>query len=484
MNYYLIKEQTKQLAKKYTFEKQFVEFIDQYTFNTQIQQENKIISIEFVKEIISHLDSNTFDILIKISDFNKYYSNGDIYNVWKIIYIKTYNPIIIIGTGVAGLTIGAGINDENILFLEARDRIGGRVCTNEKNMDMGAAWVHGLTNNPLNSLLNLNDLIPISNSNPWMHSENIYIEYLSNKHNITEEQRQELALKWNQIALKIGKLNNKTILDGFKDEYENEYENEHKDEYDNKNLINQELFSFLYMIEVWCGGSIKNISTNFLYGYESESEYKNSLFGDYGGSHCLFNNGAKTLLDSIIKSADNITNIFDKIKFNQIVIKIINHDYYVQVYTSDGNIYNCNKLCIGIPPGPLKNIIFEPPLSPTKLNSLSKIQMGSYKKIQLEFEPNQVFWNKQIPMFLTSNPKITGKEYYLYQYGNSNKKNKELFPYILWNNYLYSKNKPILEAICPGDIGWEISGKPDEEIIDLVLSQLNNYFPNIPEPKA
>jgi hypothetical protein len=119
-----------------------------------------------------------------------------------------------------------------------------------------------------------------------------------------------------------------------------------------------------------------------------------------------------------------------------------------------------------------------------KLNSLSKIQMGSYKKIQLEFEPNQVFWNKQIPMFLTSNPKITGKEYYLYQYGNSNKKNKELFPYILWNNYLYSKNKPILEAICPGDIGWEISGKPDEEIIDLVLSQLNNYFPNVPEPKA
>jgi hypothetical protein len=475
MNYYLIKEQTKQLAKKYTFEKQFVEFIDQYTFNTQIQQENKIISTEFVKEIISLLDSNTFDILIEISDFNKYCVDGDIYNIWKIIYIKCYNPIIIIGTGVSGLTIGAGINDENILFLEARDRIGGRVYTNDKNMDMGAAWIHGLTNNPLNKFLNLDNLIQITSSNPWMHSENTYIKYLSNKHSITEEQRQELALKWNQIASKIGKLNNKTIIEGFKDEY------------DNKNLINQELFSFLYMIEVWCGGSIKDISTNFLNGYESE--YKNLLFGDYGGSHCLFNNGAKTLLDGIIESADNITNIFDKIKFNQIVIKIINHDYYVQVYTSDGNIYNCNKLCIGIPPGPLKNIIFEPPLSSNKTNSLSKIKMGSYKKIQLEFEPNQVFWNEKIPMFLTSNPKITGKEYYLSQddnsnKDNSNKDNKKLFPYILWNNYLYSKNKPILEAICPGDIGWKISGQTDEYIIDIVLSQLNNYFQNVPEPKA
>ena len=255
-----------------------------------------------------------------------------------------------------------------------------------------------------------------------------------------------------------------------------EYPDEYPDEYDNKNLINQEFFSFLYMIEVWCGGSIKNISTDFL--NDCEYNYKNALFGDYAGPHCLFKNGAKTLIDGIINSADNITNIFEKIKFNQIVVKIINHDYYIQVCTLDGNIYNCNKLCIGIPPGPLKNIIFEPPLSPTRLNSLSKIKMGSYKKIQLEFDPDNVFWDEQIPMFLTYNSKITGKEYYL------NKDNKELFPYILWNNYLYSKNKPVLEAIFPADIGWKLTGKSDEYIIDMVLSQLNNYFPNVPEPKA
>ena len=120
MNYHFLKYQVIELVKKYTFEQQFVTFIEQYTFNTQIHQENKIISTEFVKEIIEQLDSNTFDILIKISDFNKYCLDGDIYNIWKIIYIKCYNPIIIIGSGVSGLTIASGINDENILFLSAR----------------------------------------------------------------------------------------------------------------------------------------------------------------------------------------------------------------------------------------------------------------------------------------------------------------------------------------------------------------------------
>ncbi len=474
MNFLFIKEQSKQLAKKYIFEKQFVDFIDEYTFLTQTENYEKIISVELINSIILLLDSNILNLLTNIKDFNEFCSNGDIYNFWKIIYIKIYNPIIIIGTGVAGLTIGAGINDENILFLEARDRIGGRVCTNDNHLDLGAAWIHGLTNNPLNTFLNLNDLIPISNSNPWMHSENTNITFLLNNQIINGEQIQKLALIWNQIASKIGKLDNKTILDGFEEIIK---------EYNQENINYQELFIFLYLIEVWSGGSIKDIPSNFLFDNFNESEYKYSLFGDYGGSHCLFNNGAKTLLDGIIKSADNITNIYDKIKFNQIVTKIVNHDYYIQVYTSDGNIYNCNKLCIGIPPGPLKNIIFEPPLSQTRLNSLSKIQMGSYKKIQLEFEPEQIFWNEQIPMFLTSNPKITGEEYYLYQ-NKDNKEKLELFPYILWNNYKFSKDKPILEAIFPGDIGWKISGKTDEQIIDLVLSQLNNYFSNVPEPKA
>ena len=376
-------------------------------------------------------------------------------------------PMIIIGSGVSGLTIASKIKDTNFLILEARDRIGGRVFTNEKNMDMGAAWIHGSDENPLNTYLNFDNLLPISNSNPWMHSENIPINYLCNKYNITEDKRQELASIWNDLAIKIGNKRDKTIIEGFE-----EVKEENLEEY---KYNKDDLFSFLYMIEVWCGGSIKNVSTSFL----NEAKYNSALFGDYGGSHYIFKNGARSLIDALLNSA-NEKNISDKILLNQVVIKVIYNDSYVEVHTNEGRIYYCKQLCITVPPGPLQNIIFSPPLDNKRLDSLSRIKLGSYKKIQLEFLQEDVFWNdNNTPMFLTYDSKIDGEEYYL------NKKEDEndmLFPYVLWNNYKYSKNKPILEAICPADIGWKLSGMADETIIDIITSHLRNYYPNMPEP--
>ena len=93
--------------------------------------------------------------------------------------IPSHN-IIIIGSGISGLTIAAGLKNDNFLILEARDRIGGRVFTASNNLDLGAAWLHGSENNPLNKYLDHKSLIPISNSNPWMHPENTPIKYLSN----------------------------------------------------------------------------------------------------------------------------------------------------------------------------------------------------------------------------------------------------------------------------------------------------------------
>ena len=81
-------------------------------------------------------------------------------------------------------------------------------------------------------------------------------------------------------------------------------------------------------------------------------------------------------------------------------------------------------------------------------------------------------------MFLTCNPKSNGNDYYLHE------SKEDSCPYILWNNYKFSKNKPILEAICPANIGWHLAGRSDEEIVEMMMTQLRNYFPIVPEPKA
>ena len=467
--YDILKEKTKVLASKYPIGNQFMNYIDNCNFltNNNNNKINNLVSKELTREIISIIDKDTINILEKHNEFKKSSEIGDLYSLWKIIYIKCFNPIIIIGSGVSGLTIASGIKDRNFLILEARERIGGRVFTNNNNLDMGAAWIHGSNqDNPLNKFIDIDSLIPVSTCNPWMHSENTQIKYLNKKYNITEETRQILASKWNTMATKIGNIQNKTIIEGFE-----EVKEECNDEFD--------LFSFLYMIEVWCGGSIKNISTSFL----NENNYTNALFGDYGGSHCLFKNGANTLIESIINTFGNKSEFYEKIRYNQIVTKVIYNDYYVEVHTADGKIYNCNKLCITVPPGPLKDIVFSPPLKSERISALSKIKMGSYKKIQIEFNKEDIFWGDiDSPMFLTHNSKIDGETYYLYK--DLHNEPSQSFPYILWNNYKYSKNKPILEAVCPADIGWKLSGVNDESIIDIVTSQLRNYYPDMPEPKA
>jgi monoamine oxidase len=359
-------------------------------------------------------------------------------------------PIIIIGSGISGLTIAAGISTQDFLILEARDRIGGRIFTNTNNMDMGAAWVHGSDNNPLNQFLDYNNLIPVSSSNPWMHSENTPIKYLSNKYIIDEETRQLSALKWCDLAARIAAIPNKTIGEVLHELID---------------LDDELLFSFIYMIEVWSGGSVNNIPTSFLQG---------SLFGDYSGSHYLFKNGAKSLIDAIISTA--YQNIHDRIEYNKVVTDVIYGDSCVSVYTHDGSKYICDKLCITVPPGPLQDIRFTPPLDASKMKALSQIKMGSYKKIRLEFDRADVFWNDE-PMILTCNPKTSGKEYYL-RSGNTD------CPYILWNNYMYSKNKPFLEAVCPANIGWKLAGLSDEEIVDMALTNLRTYYPNAADPTA
>ena len=91
--------------------------------------------------IAKHFKTNSFVRSCYMSHYAKHKNDcktcsgiGDLYSLWKIIYIKCFNPILIIGAGVSGLTIASGIKNQNFLILEARERIGGRVFTNDENI--------------------------------------------------------------------------------------------------------------------------------------------------------------------------------------------------------------------------------------------------------------------------------------------------------------------------------------------------------------
>ena len=65
---------------------------------------------------------------------------------------------IVVGAGVAGLTAARQLQraGQQVIVLEARDRIGGRLHTARVDgvaTDLGASWIHGINDNPLYDLV-------------------------------------------------------------------------------------------------------------------------------------------------------------------------------------------------------------------------------------------------------------------------------------------------------------------------------------------
>lgn len=68
---------------------------------------------------------------------------------------ETDGTVIIVGAGAAGLAAAIALDDEDydVIILEGRDRVGGRMRTDTRSLsapvDLGASWIEGTTGNPL-----------------------------------------------------------------------------------------------------------------------------------------------------------------------------------------------------------------------------------------------------------------------------------------------------------------------------------------------
>lgn len=119
-------------------------------------------------------------LLMKIHAFLERHGfiNFGIFKRTKPIPTKKLAKVIVIGAGISGLAAAQQLQQfgMDVIVLEARDRVGGRIATFRKNSyiaDLGAMVVTGIYGNPLTVLSRQTgmEMVPIKNACPLFGSE-------------------------------------------------------------------------------------------------------------------------------------------------------------------------------------------------------------------------------------------------------------------------------------------------------------------------
>ena len=411
--------------------------------------------------------------------------------------------VVIIGAGAAGLQCATSLqeSDDSISFvvLEARNRIGGRIFTNQETRsqigssekvqfcrDYGASWVHGIGHlkdrNPVVRLLEGKEdtLSPIFTGNPWtrpdtiLHKQDKLALYVNkalvanDSPVITKAIRRHYDLQ-NKISHYVNHLyetgNGMDTATCSLQEIRNkllkqEEIQERQDDDDDDDLVEQIYPFYNFLLENWHGQSSKDLQL----GLVADESYTvngvrqtDELYipeGDFTGPHCKIKGGMISVFKPLIDKLDG------KIRMNETVTKvtkIINN--VVQVETSSGLIVQAECCICTIPLGCLQayeKTLFYPRLSYDKRKAIQSISSGFYKKVFLEFD--RIFWPIEKPLMGLIRRETDGG----------------LGKYLLVNNLWAKYGIPCLEVILCGYLGKLVTNKTDEFVKNYVLDFLQD----------
>ena len=281
--------------------------------------------------------------------------------------VKT--DILIIGAGAAGLMAAYKLSAKykNVIVLEARDRIGGRIHTIENSrrdniVELGAEFVHG----DLPVTLNLLKEAGIA----YGQAGGAMVRYKDGRFTKDEHFIED----WDLLIKKLDELKEDTTLYVFLQQYFNE------DRYK----------------------ALRDSVIRFVSGYDTADQRRASCFAlrkeweneDDGAQHRV-DTGYCTMIDYM---ANKVQSNGGKIHLNSIVKQIDWRAGDVKVITGNGVLYSAEKLVIALPLGILQAdkkeraaVTFHPAIH-EQSRAINDIGFGAIIKILLEFDAP--FWEQ------------------------------------------------------------------------------------------
>ncbi len=348
--------------------------------------------------------------------------------------------IIVVGAGLAGLACARELMQQGheVIVLEGRARIGGRIWTSEQwpdlPVDLGATWIHGVIGNPISALA---DEI---NAHRLTTSYDRSIAYAANGQVLSEGQIQQLDTLQQQVAKALKQAQNSDTDDYSLQQALAAIYDSLKTDPAATQLLN---FVVSRTYEQEYSGSAQQLSAQWFDSVKT-----------FAGDDQFFAKGYQLITQFLAKQL--------QIECHQIVQRIDWQGQDVQVHCQQRS-WQADQVIVTVPLGVLKQqrIQFNPELPLEKQHAIQTLGMGVLNKCYLRFP--SAFWP----------PEVDWLEYVGVNPGHWSE----------WVSLLPTTKVPVLLGFNAADRGRELEQLSDEAIIADAMTTLRTMFgQHIPQP--
>ena len=353
--------------------------------------------------------------------------------------------VIVIGAGIAGLAAARSLKQRGaeVLVLEARNRIGGRVWTDQSMsgvpLDLGASWIQGTSGNPITSLARSFNLRTLPTD-----FDNVAL-YDSTSRRLSNSEVTRIETNYQSLRQRLERLRDQMQRAGQRD------------------ISLQDGLDRVLARQNLTDSARSEL--NFAINAEIEAEYAAdaaglSLFNwdqdeGFSGPSVLLPGGYGQIATGLAQGLD--------VRVKTQVKRVEYSDREVRVAT-DQDLFTAGKVIVTLPLGVLKSgaVTFAPALPDEKMKAIRRLGMGVLDKVYLRFP--QVFWPKESDVL-----------------GVISQAKGE---WAAWINYYRYTGQPILAALNAGNFAKSLEGLPNQEIVNSAMKALRQiYGRSIPDPE-